>query len=176
MGMHTKATVDIAAPRDEVFRWLVEPDKLTAWLGGEGAMPADPSVLKVGYTATGTMPAPEGPRSNTLTVTAWDPPSTFGCTITYAGGDSISLYTLTETATGTHLELTGDTDWAQADTSAAEHQLEGQDAASAALGRAALENMKKLLADGAWDDLTRNAMQKSLEESLAKLKQLVEGA
>ena len=36
-----RASVDIAAPAEEVFRALVDPCELAAWLGGE-PMPADP--------------------------------------------------------------------------------------------------------------------------------------
>ena len=45
MGMQTNGRIEIAKPAAEVFRWLVEPEKLTAWAGGAGLMPADPSTL-----------------------------------------------------------------------------------------------------------------------------------
>ncbi|CAN5562651.1 hypothetical protein BH10ACT7_BH10ACT7_32870 [soil metagenome] len=174
MGMATKASVTIDAPREEVFRWLVEPEKLTIWMGSAGAMPADPSQLKVGFTAQGTMPAPGGTRPNTLTVTAWDPPSTFGCTITYEGGDSVSMYTLATAGSGTRLELSGDTDWAQADLSQLDTALAGQDPAAQAVGRGMINGLMRLFRSGAWDGPTRKLMQKSVEDSLAKLKGLVE--
>lgn len=174
MGMATKASVVIAAPREEVFSWLVEPAKLTTWMGGAGAMPADPAQLKVGFTAQGTIPAPGGTRPTTLTVTAWDPPSTFGCTITYDGGDSVSVYTLTAEGSGTRLELTSDTDWAKEDLSQLDTALAGQDPAAQAVGRGMVNGLMKLFRSGLWNGPTRKLMQKSLEESLAKLKGLVE--
>ena len=48
MGMLTKGRVEIAAPAADVFDWLVDPVKLTAWLGGAGGMPEDPRDLHVG--------------------------------------------------------------------------------------------------------------------------------
>ena len=175
MGMTTRASVDISAPRAEVFRWLTEPEKLTAWLGGAGSMPADPAELKVGYTSQGTIPSPSGgTRPTTLTVTAWDPPSTFAMTISYDGGDSISTYTLGETASGTHLELASDTDWAAPDESAVDKAMAGQDEAARKLVEGYLHDAEAKLARGDFDANTAQLMQKSLEDSLAKLKTLVE--
>jgi uncharacterized protein YndB with AHSA1/START domain len=174
MGIETKAAIDIAAPREEVFRWVTERDKLTSWMGGAGAMPEDPAQLAVGFTAAGTMPSPGGDRPTTLTVTAWNPPSTFGCTITYDGGDSISVYTLTETATGTRLELASDTDFARADLSGVEKAIAGQTEAAQDMIEDQLERMQEQLAAGAFDAGVQPQMQKSVEDSLAKLKGLIE--
>jgi uncharacterized protein YndB with AHSA1/START domain len=174
MGIATKASIVIDAPRDEVFRWITERDKLTTWMGGAGAMPADSAELKVGFTAQGTMVAPGGERPTTLTVTAWDPPSTFGCTIVYPGGDSLSTYTLTSEGSGTRLELASDTDWAAVDDSAADKALEGQPDWVHDLVEHQLENLKAKLLQGAFDGTAQPGMQKSVEDSLAKLKTLVE--
>lgn len=174
MGMPTLASVEIAAPRETVFGWLVEPAKLTEWMGGSGAMPADPSTLAVGFTAQGTMVAPEGQRPTTLTVTEWEPPARFGCTLAYEGGDSISVYTLTETPTGTRLELRSDTDWAAPNSKAIDDALASQPDAMRAFAQNAIDNAMKTFLAGAYDTMARDAMQKSVEASLAKLKKLVE--
>lgn len=176
MSLKTSAAVEIAAPPAEVFRWITEVDKLTTWMGGAGAMPADSSQLKVGFTAQGTMPAPEGQRATTLTVTAWDPPASFGCTIAYPGGDSIALYTLAATPTGTRLELTGDTDWASMDRSALDREMDKQSQAVQDLVDDQVEAMMARFTSGAFDSGTQAAMQKSVEDSLAKLKILIESA
>lgn len=176
MGMMTRAAIDIDAPRDEVFRWLTERDRLTTWLGSAGSMPQDPSQLKVGFTAQGTVASPGGEQPTTLLVTAWDPPGTFGMSITYAGGDSLATYTLTDNGHGTRLELTGDTDWAQADESGVEKAMEGQTEEAKRAIEEALKQAEGMLAQGAFDANTQALMQKSLEDSLAKLKALVEAA
>lgn len=176
MGLTTAASIEISAPRDEVFRWLIEPEKLTAWMGGAGAMPEDPAQLRVGFTAQGTMPAPEGTRATTLTVTAWNPPSVFGCSIAYPGGDSNSTYTLEQTATGTRLTLASDTDWAQMDMSGLDKALESQPAETRDLVEDQIEAMVARFAGGAFDGPTQAAMQKSVEGSLATLKSLIEKA
>ena len=174
MGMTTRASIDIDAPREEVFRWITEYDKLTTWMGSAGAMPQDYSQLKVGFTAQGTMPVPGGERTNTLLVTAWDPPGTFACTITYAGGDSLSTYTLTDNGHGTHLELTGDTDWADTDESAVGKAMEGQSAEAKQAIAAAMQQMEGMLDQGAFDAGTQVYLQKAVEDSLATLKGLIE--
>lgn len=176
MGLATSASVDIDAPREEVFRWLIEPEKLTGWLGGAGAMPADTSLLKVGFSAQGTMPAPEGTRATTLTVTAWDPPTKFGCTIAYPGGDSISTYTLEATTAGTRLTLSSDTDWGQMDTTELDKVMAAQPDSTRELVEDQIEAMIDRFTGGAFDATTQAAMQKSVEQSLAKLKSLVEKA
>ncbi len=170
MGMTTKAAIEIAAPREEVFRWITDHDRLVTWMGSAGSMPQDPSSLKVGFTAEA--PGPSG--TQTLTVTAWDPPSAFGCTISYPGGDSIALYTLTATTTGTRLELSGDTDWGQLNDSGLEKALEGQSEEAKRAVHDQLAVLEQKLLDGEWDTSTRAMMQKSLEQSLEKLKSLVE--
>lgn len=174
MGISTKASVDISAPREEVFRWITETDKLTTWMGSSGAMPTDTSLLKVGFTAPGTMIAPGGERPTRLTVTAWDPPATFGCTIAYDGGDSISVYTLTEQGSGTRLELTSDTDFASMDNSGVDKAMEGQSEAAKELVENQIEEVQEKLADGLFNASVQPAMQKSVEDSLAKLKGLIE--
>lgn len=176
MGMVTSAGIDISARREVVFGWLVEADKLTTWMGSAGAMPADRSQLRAGFTAHGTMPAPGGERPNTLTITRWEPPAFFGATISYDGGESRSLYTLTEVDAGTRLHLDSETDWAAADLSQLDTALAGQDPAARKIGELLMSGLMKLFRSGAWDNPTQKLMQKELEKSLARLKQLVEAA
>ncbi|HWH98433.1 MAG TPA: hypothetical protein VNS80_08720, partial [Pseudolysinimonas sp.] len=75
MGMQTNGSVEIAKPAAEVFRWLVEPEKLTAWAGGAGVMPADPSVLHSGFEASGPIPALAGDAH--MRIENWNPPLGF---------------------------------------------------------------------------------------------------
>lgn len=157
-----------------MFSWITEPDKLTTWMGGAGSMPADPGELKVGYTSQGTLASAGGERPTTLVVTAWNPPETFGCTITYEGGDSISTYTLTAEGSGTRLELVSDTDFAAMDESGVDAALAGQTEAAKDIIEKQLEQMKAQLMQGAFNSTAQPGMQKALEESLAKLKGLVE--
>ncbi len=117
MGMQTTASVEIARPAAEVFRWLVEPTRLTAWAGSAGIMPADPGVLAVGYENSGPVAGIAGGDAR-MRVEAWNPPHTFGARMTYAGGDATTAYSLAESAGTTTLTVVSDTDWAKPDLSA----------------------------------------------------------
>lgn len=174
MGMISRSTIDIAAPRETVFSWLVEPAKLTAWLGASTGFPDDPSELGVGYTRTYSLGTPGGARDATFTITLYEPPSAFGSRLVYDGGDQISSYRLLAQDSGTRLEVEADTDWGAMDLSAVESSLAGLPEEQQAVVRAQLAQMQEQLAAGAYDENTRVQLQQSLDESLAKLKQLVE--
>lgn len=150
MGMTTKASIDITAARAEVFRWLIEPAKLTAW--SSLAHRARQSSRR-GWAVRARCRKTRSP---------------------IRAGDSLSTYTLTETGAGTHLELASDTDWAAPDTSALDTAMAGQDAGVRQLVEAQLERMEADLAHGQFDAGTQALMQKSVEDSLAKLKALIE--
>lgn len=110
MGMLTKSRVEIAAPATEVFSWLTEPAKLTAWLGGAGGMPEDPSVLEPGWTTTTDVP-PVG--TTTIEIKTWDPPRRLDYLTTFEGGDAHTSYQVAEGDGVTTLVCESDTDWAR---------------------------------------------------------------
>lgn len=174
MGMITTATIDIAATPEAVFAWLVEPAKLKAWLGASTGFPEDPSELDVGYTQTYSMPAADGTREATFTITAFEPPHTLGSRLVYEGGDQLSTYRLTAHGSGTRIELLADTDWGAMDMDAVEQTLAALPADQQEAARAQLAQMQAQLAAGAFDEQTKVQLQTSLDGSMAKLKQLVE--
>jgi len=152
MGMLTKSRVEIAAPATEVFCWLTEPAKLTAWLGGAGGMPEDPSVLEPGWTTTTDVP-PIG--TTTIEIKAWDPPRRLDYLTTYAGGDAHTSYQVAEGDGVTTLVCESDTDWARPD---------------------GLDQMEDRLDPGMFDGMAQGRMQSALDASLQKLKTLIEAA
>jgi uncharacterized protein YndB with AHSA1/START domain len=60
MELVTHATVTIEAVPSEVFTWLIDPAKLTTWLGAPGGMPENASELHAGWTGSSTMAAHVG--------------------------------------------------------------------------------------------------------------------
>lgn len=175
MGMRTSATVEIAAPIAEVFSWLVEPGKLTAWLGGPGGMPDDPSQLHEGATMTAAAPGIAGGEV-TMRIDAWDPPNGYTVTSTYPGGSQRVSYRLAGTADRTSLTCEGESDWAEPDPSRMDAALAGQPAEWQQVARAWVEQMLDRVDEGAYDAMAQPGLQAALEEQLAKLKQLVESA
>jgi uncharacterized protein YndB with AHSA1/START domain len=175
MGITTHSAVDIAAPATTVFSWLTEPKKLTAWMGGSGAMPEDASQLKVGFTATAPMATPGEARESTLTVTEYDPPRSFGFTIAYDGGDATTKYSLAESGSITHLEVDADSDWAAPDLTRVHEGLDGQSWLIRAFIHHQLVVAEHKLAHGDFDAQTKPYLQQALQGSMDKLKALIEG-
>jgi hypothetical protein len=135
MALVTHATVTIEAVPSEVFAWLIDPAKLTTWLGAPGGMPENASELHAGWTGSSTMAAPVG---------------------------------------GTDLTVDADTDFAAADTSGVDAVLKGQRAPRRWFVNAWLFVMKLVLAHRAFDHGIAAAMSASQDESLMKLKKVVE--
>jgi uncharacterized protein YndB with AHSA1/START domain len=174
MGMLTSGRVEIAAPAKDVFAWLIEPTKLTTWMGAAGGMPEDSSQLHIGWTNTTDSP-PLG--KVTVEITAYEPPTRLEYRTTYAGGDSISTYRLTEGDGVTTVSLEGDTDWAKPEgawDAALDTAMEGQSAEAHAAAEAQLDKAEEQLEHGAFDDLAKGQMQQAVDASLAKLKTLIE--
>jgi uncharacterized protein YndB with AHSA1/START domain len=172
--MLTSGRVEIAAPAAEVFDWLIDPVKLTTWLGGSGGMPEDASQLHAGWTSTSDNP-PVG--KVTVEMIEYEPPTRLKYRSTYTGGDSVSGYTLTEGEGVTTLVLEGDTDWARPEGSwdaAIDKAMEGQSAEVRAAAEAQLDVVEDQLEHGAFDDLAKGQMQQAVDVSLQKLKALVE--
>ena len=176
MGMLTSGRVEIAAPAKDVFAWLIEPAKLTMWLGAAGGMPEDSSQLHSGWTATTDNP-PVG--KVTIEITEYEPPTRLEYRSTYQGGDSISGYRLTEGDGRTTLVCEGDTDWARPEGSwdaAIDKALEGQTAEVRAAAEQQLDKVEDQLEHGAFDSMAQGQMQQALDASLQKLKSLIEAA
>lgn len=174
MGMKTSGQITIDKPAAEVFRWLVEPEKLTAWAGGAGLMPTDPSVLRSGFEASGPIPALAGEAH--MRVENWNPPLGFAVTMTYAGGDATTTYALAESGGQTTLTSSSDSDWGKPDLSAMEQQMAQQSPEVQAAMHHAIDLMNSQVGSGAYDATAQQGMQAALEQSLAKLKSLVEAA
>lgn len=176
MGMLTKGRVDIAAPAAEVFSWLIEPAKLTAWLGGAGAMPEDPSLLKVGWTSTTDVP-PVG--KTTIEIVTWDPPKRLDYLTTYVGGDSHTSYQLSEGDGVTTFVCESDTDWARPEglwDSAIDQAAAGQPEEIRETIETQMDALEDKLDSGMFDGMAQGQMQAALEASLQKLKSLIEAA
>jgi uncharacterized protein YndB with AHSA1/START domain len=174
MGMLTKGRVDIAAPAADVFSWLVEPAKLTAWLGAAGAMPEDPSSLTAGWTSTTDVP-PVG--KTTIEIVTWDPPRRLDYLTTYAGGDSHTSYQLSEGDGVTTLICESDTDWARPEglwDSAVDQAAAGQTEEVRETLETQLDALEDQLDAGSFDGMAQGQMQAALDASLLKLKSLIE--
>ena len=104
MPLQTTRTIEIGAPPQEVFGWLIEPDKLKAWTDAETKLPADTSQLRVGYKLEDTFQAPDGERKYEFEVTAYDPPRELAYVDTYAGGKATVSYRLSESGGSTQLD------------------------------------------------------------------------
>lgn len=174
MSLTTHATVQIAAAPAQVFAWLVEPARLTTWLGGSGGMPEDTAQLHVGWTGSTTMAAPSGGRPMGVEITAYDPPRAMATTVTYAGGRSVSSYTLVEKGGGTEVSVDGETDYASFDEGALDANLTGQPAPIRWFAHLMLHHVEHQLADGDYDDVTEKKMNDVLGQTMARLKALVE--
>ena len=175
MGMLTSGRVEIAAPAADVFDWLIDPVKLTAWLGGAGGMPEDPKELHVGWSSTSDTPAGDVK----VEITAYEPPTDLAFRSTYTGGDSISTYKLTEVDGKTTLTLEGDTDWGRPKggfDAALDSALAGQPESMRAAAEQQMEVLEEQLEHGAFDSAAQAQMQQSLDASLLKLKSLIEAA
>lgn len=176
MGMLTKGRVDIAAPAAEVFSWLIEPAKLTAWLGGAGAMPEDSSLLAAGWTSTTDVP-PVG--TTTIEIVTWDPPKRLDYLTTYAGGDSHTSYQLSEGDGVTTFVCESDTDWARPEglwDSAIDQAATGQSDEVRETIETQMDALEDKLDTGAFDGMAQGQMQAALDASLQKLKSLIEAA
>lgn len=149
MGMLTSGRIEVAAPASEVFAWLIEPSKLTAWLGGSGGMPEDGSQLHAGWTGSSDA-SPVG--KVTVEIREYEPPTRLEYRSVYAGGDAVASYRLAEGDGVTTLSIEGDTDWARPEGAWVEEQLE----------------------HGTFDGMAQPQMQQALESALQKLKALIE--
>jgi uncharacterized protein YndB with AHSA1/START domain len=162
VSFQTSGSIDIAAPPQEVFDYLVDPEKIERWMGAEATtMPPDPSELRVGYRKEGTFLAPDGPRPITMEVTVHDPPREVAFRQSYAGGNADTHYVLAAAGAGTRLEQTSSIDYA----APAQPDWERMEGAQLGSGAYETEEVKGPVAE---------AMEKQLEANLAKLKEVAE--
>jgi uncharacterized protein YndB with AHSA1/START domain len=74
-GISGRASIDIAAPPEAVWEYLVDAEKQEAWMGDTVEwLPADRSRLRAGYRATEIMPTPGKPSESQVEVLEHDPP------------------------------------------------------------------------------------------------------
>ena len=173
MGMLTSGRIEIAAPAMDVWAWLIDPVKLTTWLGAAGGMPEDPAELHVGWTATNDSPA--GPVR--VEITSFEPPTLLAYRSTYAGGDQIATYRLTEGDGITTLVLEGDTDWGRPEgglEASLEKAMEGQSPEAVSAAQGILDQVEERLEHGDFDSSAQPQLQQAVDASLTKLKTLVE--
>jgi uncharacterized protein YndB with AHSA1/START domain len=172
--MLTNGRIAIAAPASEVFAWLIEPAKLTAWLGGAGGMPEDSSQLQAGWTGSSDAP-PVGRVS--IEIREYEPPTRLEYRTVYSGGDALTSYRLAEGDGVTTLTVEGDTDWARPEGSwdrMLDATMAGQPDSAREMAEAQLDRAEEQLSQGAFDDMAQPQMQQSLDASLQKLKALIE--
>ena len=175
MGMLTHGRVEIAAPASEVFDWLIDPVKLTAWIGGSGGMPENAADLHVGWSSVTDTPA----GNVTIELTVYEPPTALGYRSTYEGGDSISTYRLTEGEGTTTLVLEGDTDWGRPKggfDAVLDSAMAGQPDEVRQAAEVQLDALEERLEHGDFDSVAQQQMQQSVDASLVKLKSLIEAA
>jgi uncharacterized protein YndB with AHSA1/START domain len=179
MPLQTTRTIDIGASPQEVFTWLVEPDKLKAWTDSTSQLPADSSELHAGWKTKGSFQAPDGQREFDFEITASDPPRELAYVDTYAGGKATASYRLTETSDGTRLETAMSADTAAAPTTvpdAVKEQIEQLPAMQRQMAEqqiaAAMQQMQGY--DAATNPAAAQAWAAKIDAELAKLKELVE--
>jgi uncharacterized protein YndB with AHSA1/START domain len=179
MGIKTHGSIDIDAPPQRVFEWIVDRKRVAKWAGAEpDYLPDDPAKLGAGYRGTGSMAAPDGKREVDFEVTGYEPPTHLAYRVSYDGGDAESTFTLTPSGEGTHLETSSDTEYAQMGKipEQAEARLAGLPKAMQLYVHHQIHEMEEQLESGAWDDnpQVKAAMQGAVDQGLARLKQLAE--
>lgn len=107
--MRTAATIDIAAPPSEVFRWLIEPELLARWIGGFArAEPITEGPVRVGSRSRDVIEA-DGRRLVLETeITELVPDRRLAVHIRYEGGENDDAYDLEPVAGGTRLTYLSD--------------------------------------------------------------------
>src|SRR5687768_15859062 len=102
--VHVETTIDV--PREEVFDFLVQPEKIPLVLPGLIENTDIPELpLKVGDTFTYHYQIAGVVLEGTWTVTELERPSVYHARTT-GGGDSTWRYKLADKGKGTHVELT----------------------------------------------------------------------
>jgi uncharacterized protein YndB with AHSA1/START domain len=180
MAIETHAAIEIAAPPDEVFEWLTEPEKLKAWTGMDPkVMPANPSELKPGYRNKGQFQAPDGMREMEFEVTDYEPPRHFAFVETYKGGKSVVRYDVTESGSGSKVEMKACTDSAAPSTEVPEQVKEQIEQLHGISRWLAKHQMKQVMEQVEHMNVeampqVKQAMQAQVDQEFQQLKNLVE--
>ena len=114
MAQRSEASVEIAAPPERVFEWLVDPGLNGRWHGMEVEwLPADRSALRRGYHGVEIEPLPDStinptmkPAPTDVEVTRYEPPLVFDQRFTHRFAVADSNYRLAPTPAGTRIRLT----------------------------------------------------------------------
>ena len=102
-------TVEIDAAPDVVFRWLIEPDKLSRWIGGFlGSEPLTSGGARLGARSRDTV----GEAGRTIVaeteITEFEPGRLMRLRIVAGGVTQDDTYRLTPQGDGTNIEYTSD--------------------------------------------------------------------
>ena len=114
MANRSEAAVEIAAPPERVFDWLVDPELYSRWTGTEVEwLPADRSQLRRGYRGVEVEPLPDGtvnprmkPAPTEVEVTRFEPPFAFDARYEHRFATTDSRYRLEPVGPGTRIRLT----------------------------------------------------------------------
>ena len=110
-------TIEIAAPPEEVFEWLVDRERVARWCVALGApasfadsLPADRSEMRAGYSSETPVETRGGEYGQEVVqgtalmeVTGYEPPTSYATHSRHPDHDTRDTYTLEPTASGTSL-------------------------------------------------------------------------
>jgi uncharacterized protein YndB with AHSA1/START domain len=113
VGRRSEASVEIAAPPERVFEWLVDPERYARFTGMEPEwLPADRSALRKGYRGVEIEPLPNRtwnpkmePAPTEVEVMRYEPPFVFDSRFKHRFATTDSNYRLEATPTGTRIRL-----------------------------------------------------------------------
>ena len=112
MALRCESTVTVARPPDEVFAWLIDPDKVPRWMSGlERYEPADPGPLQVGSRIHQRLSVSGYELGFELEVAELDPPRRAVLRFEGSGFRAANEYVVTAGDGGTHVRwvVSGDT-------------------------------------------------------------------
>lgn len=113
MGLGSEASVEIAAPPERVFEWLVDPARYSRWTGTEVEwLPADRSALRRGYRGVEVEPLPDRainpkmkPAPTDVEVTRYEPPLALDTRFEHRFATTDSSFRLEPAGAGTRIRL-----------------------------------------------------------------------
>ncbi|HEX6115744.1 MAG TPA: SRPBCC family protein [Solirubrobacterales bacterium] len=113
MAHRSEASVEIAAPPERVFEWLVDPGLNSRWHGIEIEwLPADRGALRRGYRGVEVEPLPDSsinprmrPAPTEVEVTRYEPPFAFDARFAHRFATAETRHRLEVSGIGTRLRL-----------------------------------------------------------------------